>query len=336
MTIAKPAATLLAILLFMLVSGAASQPHKPRSKAAPRVVCSLDRPVVGRHQTVGVAAFTDVPAGISLRYRWKATAGAFARKVANQEGNGPAVLWDPSGAAPGAYKLSVRVAGADGVLGGCMLDVLVSEAARSAPEAGGGGLGSEAERDLLVRGTQEAESYGLYSYILLGARPDDSNRDRYIAVLQEYLALEDIRLETYFRSDQLNITYVPVDRVPPQDPKVDWVLNHYDYARARFLLARVGKNQDGDGPFIISALHPLEGEGDLGPYIPQNLSTVPISVIPFWMKQFRNQTTQQRVWHKDTIGTMALNLRTSIAVAAEGLPMVLQAVKEWIVIKSGP
>ena len=54
------------------------------------------------------------------------------------------------------------------------------------------------------------------------------------------------------------------------------------------------------------------------------------------MQQFRSQTTQQRVWQNRSIGNLALNMRTILAVAAKGLPMVRQAVSEWIVIKNAP
>ena len=49
----------------------------------------------------------------------------------------------------------------------------------------------------------------------------------------------------------------------------------------------------------------------------------------------RSQTTQQRVWQKRAIGTLVLNLRTVIAVAAEGLPITMEATKKWITDSNG-
>ena len=63
---------------------------------------------------------------------------------------------------------------------------------------------------------------------------------------------------------------------------------------------------------------------------------MPVGMVPAWMKMFRSQTTQQRVWQQRSIGTTALNLRTWLAVAAEGLPMVLSATDKIIaVVKDG-
>jgi hypothetical protein len=310
------------------------------SNAPFAVVCSLERPVVGRQEAVGAEVFADAAAGASLQYLWQARAGEFMSSPPRREARERQVTWTPAGAAPGTYRLTVRVTGAAGSSGGCTLDVVVAEAARSASGAGAGGLGSEAERDLLLRGSREAEGYGLYSYILLGSRPDDSNSERFAAVLQSYLALEQIRLETFFKTNELNATYIPVDKAPADDLSVPWLLDHYDYSRSRFLLKRL-QILDGDGPYIVSALHPLGGEDGPEAYkkgtcIFQNLSTVPVSVIPLWMKQFRSQTSQQRVWQNRSIGDLALNLRTILAVASEGLPMVRQAVSEWIAIKNAP
>ena len=303
------------------------------------IVCSLDQPVIGRQEAVEAEVFADTAAGASLQYLWKAGAGAFV-PGARREASDQKISWTPAGAAPGTYRLTVRATGPAGSSGGCTLDVVVVEAVRSASGASAGGLGSEAERDLLVRGSQEAERYGLYSYILLGSRPDDSNSERFAAVLQSYLALEQIRLETHFKTNELNATYVPVDKAPTDNLSVPWLLDHYDYSLSRFLLRRL-QILDGDGPYIVSALHPLGGEDSpetfkKGTYIFQNLSTVPVSVIPLWMKQFHNQTSQQRVWQNRSISDLALNMRTILAVASEGLPMVRQAVSEWIATKSVP
>ncbi len=307
------------LVLLPVLPAAASQPM--------RVVCSLDRPVVGTGEMVGAAAFAEAPAGTALRYRWRATGGTFVPPA-----DRPKVAWEAK--APGRYALSANVTDPSGAVAGCtLMVVVVTQVQRSAPAASRSELGSEAERDMLVRGSQEDAGYGLYSYILLAARPDESNMERYRAVLAGYLRLEDIRLGAYFSDSQLNVTYVPVDRDPAPSLNVQWVLDHYDYERSRFLLGRLHDRDldlGGDGPFIVSGLHPLGEAGSAGPFISQNLSTVPLSVIPLWMQAFRSQTTQQRVWQRRTIGTIALNLRTVIAVAAEGLPMAEKAVSEWI------
>jgi hypothetical protein len=329
-----------ALLVALCITSGSATAAQTAPNAALAVVCSLDRPVIGRQQIVGAEVFADAAVGTSQKYLWKAGAGAFVPGTPSREATDRKISWTPAGAALGTYKLTVRVTSSDGSSGSCALDVVVADALRSAGGVGAGGLGSEAERDLLVHGSHEDGKYGLYSYILLGSRSNDSNSERYTVVLQAYLALEDIRLETYFPTMELNATYVPVDKAPSSDLSVQWLLDHYDYSRSRFLLKRL-QILDGDGPYIVSALHPLGGEDSPeahknGTYIFQNLSTVPVSVVPLWVRQFRSQTTQQRVWQNRSIGTLALNMRTILAVASEGLPMVRQAVSEWITIKNAP
>ncbi len=274
-----------------------------------------------------------------MHYRWKATAGGFVAKPGSQpniskEGNEATVQWTANGAASGEYTLSVQVTDEKGASGSCSLDVLVSAEQEHRDASISSGLGSEAARALLVKGNPQQTGYGLYSYILARRSMEDGGSDRLQAVLKSYLSLEDVNLEAGRKLPELNITYVPVTARSPQDPpKLPWILEYYDYPSASSLLSSLPRQEvKGDGPFIVSSIRPLQGSGtDPGPYILQDLSTVPVSIIPLWMEQFRSETTQQRVWERKSIGDMALHLRTFIAIAAEGYPIVQKSVFALIV-----
>jgi hypothetical protein len=97
-------------------------------------------------------------------------------------------------------------------------------------------------------------------------------------------------------------------------------------------LARVtGDSLHGDGPFIISPYRPLEAPNSLTtPYIFEDLSSVPPDVVEFWVQQFKCQKAQERSWDKETVSSVALRLRTAIAIFALGLPEVKKAVAQWI------
>jgi hypothetical protein len=314
-----------------LICACGAEAGTPPSMAP--VVCSLNRPVVARHHSVGAQVFAPGSAGTRLSYRWTATAGVIGPAQADASAAaGSAITWSAGDAAPGSYRISAEVLAAQGSVGSCTLDVIVSETDRSA-SPGTGGLPA---RDLLVHGRHEAGHYGLYSYILFGARPGDDMRDRFMKVLQAYfLSFEDVHLESEIPADQINVNYVPVAEPPPADADAGWVLDNYDYARAEAFVFGLRNpasgclhGHQGDGPFLVSALQPLGSAGETK-MLCQDLSTVPPGAVQFWIAQYAHQMDQQRVWNGKAIDSLPLRLRTLVAVVAEGMPMATKAVRIW-------
>ncbi len=109
---------------------------------------------------------------------------------------------------------------------------------------------------LLVAGGREAEGYGLYSYLLLGAPPDSGARERYLKAIEAFWAVvPDIAaLEQYVPRAELNVAYVPVKSAPGATVAAGWVLDSYDFARARSLLRYV-PGAHCDGPYLLSVLN---------------------------------------------------------------------------------
>jgi hypothetical protein len=316
---------------------AAAQPEDLSSAGLLDIVCSLEQPVVGPHEPVKATVLVNAVEPQSLQYRWKANAGGFVTQSSqiSDEASGPTVEWNPNGIASGSYTLTVTVTNAEGSLGSCSVVVVVGKEERSASEVPST---REIRRALLLKGRAESKGYALYSYMLLGAPVNDSNRERYQKFVQAYLdrIREFKELESLFLSSQLNITYLPVDSEPSEPCDTDWVLEHFDYERARFLLASV-PGTHGDGPFIISSYHPLQGPNTITkPYIFEDLSSVPPDVVALWVQQFKSQTAQERSWDKETVSRVVLKLRTVIAIAAIALPDVQKAVFQWIKLGSNP
>ena len=296
------------LALIALASTAAADPLA--------VVCSLDNPVTGPRQPVKATVFVDAPEAGSLRYAWKTSGGSL------DQTNKATVEWNPNGASAGSYSLSVVVSGPTESMGQCSVVVIVGTDDRSASSPGSG-FTRETRSAMLLKGKKEEEHFGLYSYMLLGSPPNSSNRERYQKFLESFLTTVLIYqpLNRYFTPQQLNVVYVPVETDVPGRFEVQWILDNYDYERARFLLGSV-PGIHGDGPFIVSSNHPLEGPGhNPKPYLLEDLTTIPLSIVDFWVKQFRIQTAQER-WDTATLSGVALRMRTAIEIAAIGMQEV--------------
>jgi hypothetical protein len=291
------------------------------ASAAPlTVVCSADVPIVEARQEATASVLTDFSPAASLRYEWKASGGSLSRTSES------AVQWSPNGAPSGPYTLSVTVTAPDGSSASCSVVVLAGRETR-----GGGGRGQtrELRSAMLLPGKNEAENFGLYSYMLLGSKPNAGNRERYVTFLKAFtdtVASYD-RLSEQLTPPQLNIAYLPVRDDAPANFKVEeWLLDHYDYDRAKRLLESIPGVHTGDGPYIISSDHPLTGAGHPPErYLFEDLTTAPVTVVKFWVDQFRIQTAQER-WDHATLSGVALRIRTSLEIAAVAYPEIRSSI----------
>ncbi len=285
------------------------------------VACTPSTPIVTAPATVRVRAWSDPPDTSTITFRWAATAGRVA-------GTGPDVEWTIAAAEGGTrppYRATVRADSADGGTGTCTVEVWPATAGRGPTER-------EAGRALLVSGAEAPRGYGLYSYLVLGAAPTDATRERHLQTIAAWwtLAPDLIQLERYLEPRQLNAMLVPV--VAPASAAVSpqWVLDNYDFARARVLLRAIGRTGR-DGPYLISALHPLDGgTAATGPHLFQDLSSIPPTLATAWTREFLNQSAQQRFWDERRGAMVGLRMRTTIRVLAMGLPDVQRSLGEWI------
>jgi hypothetical protein len=253
---------------------------------------------------------------------WTATAGTI-------KGQDSEADWDFKGVSPGVYESTVTVV----VNGGsrtCKLQVVVRERPM-------GGTHATAGRSLLVKGVPEAAGYGLYSYLLFGAPPDDSSRDRFLGVIDAYLReineIEKLEQQPFVERTQLNITYLPVDAPASPGISAEWALAHYDYARARTMLAKL-KGTHLSGPYIVSVLKPLGAAENISDhYLFQDLSMVPAAqkdLLCWWLREFQRQAAQQRFWEESTGQQLVLKLRTIVAILAIAVPEVRKGIDTTI------
>jgi hypothetical protein len=296
-----------------------SRPIKgsPATEEAP-IACSADTPVVDEGKSVILRAWVP-PLAQAIEYSWTADAGKMS-------GSGREVQWDLAevSASPRPHQATVSVR-LPTVTATCSAQVIVAEAERGVRVTG---------RSYLIKGKKEDPGYGLYSYLLLGSRPSDSSRERYVAAIKAYLTgMEDIgKLRDYVPPSKLNITYLPLESVSPPNATPEWLVDHYDYARAQALLKALPGNLT-EGPYIISTLKPLVFDSAPPQYLFQNLSTVPTKpddLISWWVREFMHQAAQERFWQSQTAESLVLKMRTTIAALAIGLPDAQKAVAAWV------
>lgn len=300
------------------------------------VMCSSDRLFVDTVEPLDLRVYTHPKGDESFHYTWTVTAGRI-------EGTGPHVKWNLAGAKPSVYRLTVRVTDAQGHSGTAQLEVVVIK-----PLDLKGGKYTTG-RAFLLRDKKEDEGYGLYSYLLLASRPDESKRERYLSTIRAYLRLSHVTelFELLKEKEQINITYLPLKRAPGKNlllgelstmseqsysEMAAWVLENYDYDRAQTLLNKLEGDHQG-GPYIVSFLKPMSGDKPEPPYLYQDQSTVPPNLAALWMNEFIMQAAQEQFWERKTMYHMVLKMRTYLGIIGEGVQEVTRAVTILIELK---
>jgi len=206
----------------------------------------------------------------------------------------------------------------------------------------------ETTRAPLVETHPEDEGYGLYSYLLFGTPPLPATRDRYLRTIMAYLEMIPPTAETlrYIPNRwELNITYLPLTDPPPAEftgsaghidlsAAAEWMLQHYNYARARALL-RLLPGTHNSGPYLVSQLKPLTGNSAVvQPYLWQDLSHVQPDLVQTWIREFMAQVAAPQSWDRPrAVPQFALQLRNAIAVAATEVPDIQAGLKTWIKVE---
>jgi len=109
-----------------------------------------------------------------------------------------------------------------------------------------------------------------------------------------------------------------------------WVLEHFDYARASVMLAALpGRHLD--GPYLVSARRPLTGSERLtGEYGVQDLSAAPPELITAWVKEFIDRSQQDDPFAEGDARTLVLTMRGIVRQSAREWPQLVASVDKWI------
>lgn len=189
------------VLTTYLLASNMEAPAKGSPVALP-VACSPGKPTVSPGGKVQLLAW----AGpfTQLQYTWTVEAG----ELLNQ---GADLQWSFVDVQPGIYEATVTVSNGVDVAPKCTLHVRVENHERDINP------NRDTGRAFLRKGEDEKAGYGLYSYLLLGSRPTDLTRQRFVSAIDAYLQMiEEIgKLDEYIARDKLNVTYLPVTDSPP-------------------------------------------------------------------------------------------------------------------------
>ena len=214
------------------------------------------------------------------------------------------------------------------------------------PPAGPSDGYRESGRDFLIGNDTEQQGFGLYSYLLIGAPPaTDAMKSQYLAIISEYLKLiNDIgSLEkAKFAKNQLNVTYLLLTERPKVTAlSADWMLDHYNFARAKAILNISGHDDLLSGPYLISVLGPASSLTQRPSHmLLQDMSHCQSDVAASWIEEFERRAGRAEFWKDDTRNQAILALRTFVSNAAAGFTTVGQGatdfkkvVADWITWK---
>lgn len=294
------------VLCGFLVAGCVAEP--------PQLLCSIEKPLAEVNEAVRLKAWLVAQPSEHSDLKWSVDTGKI-REIDSQ------TSWVLADAPVGRHWARVSIVQPANLE--CTLQLYVVHLSRD---------GRETARGFLAPGQREQAGYGLYSYLLFGSAPDDTERQRYLKTVEAYLrlspALED--LANLLDAKDINATYLLIDGKAPAQVTPEWVLQHYDYARGSALLRSLPGSHL-HGPYLLSSVSVTPpGKPLAHPYLFQDLSKVAPSLAGAWYEEFVNQAAQDHFWEERKGRQFVLKLRTTISVLALGLPDVQSGLESWM------
>ena len=298
--------------------------------AQDELACSVSRLVVLRSDSVTIAVFAPryhPTEQTQAKHTWRVTGGTI-------DSGYPTAVWRFTGEEPGERVATIHLPDALPEGGDCSVRVFIEGTPQDSQPIRG--LPRETGAAFLLPDKVESAHYGLYTYLLLAARPTPATQQKYEEFIVAFLAMvpQLARLEHHVRPSELNAAYLPVTRPPPETLSVEdlrsFLLVHYDYARARVILRAV-RGVHRDGPYIVSTLSPVTGDVEIGdPCIQQDLTLFPVPVIQRVVREFLIQAAQDRPHDTRLLPQLVLGMQATVHVLAQARPDLQRALRDWI------
>jgi hypothetical protein len=320
---------------------------QPAPLSIPTVSVSANPTNVGLGEgTVFVTAVCDSPDNVPVTVNWAASSGRIM-------GTGHTVVLDTSGVPPGPITIRAVCSDSRGLNASGSTEVSVEAPPPPPPPTALPIV--DTGRAFLLPGDAEKAGYGMYSYLLWWNMPVPDDRNRFLNIISAFMLMPKISMEegsekvvnsagqltepaSTIPKQQLNVAYIPVTSNPTGTPTAEWILDHYDIARARALLSKLPRRYQ-SGPYIVSSLVRLSGGlPPEGHYLFQNLSSRAVSadLADAWVRQFQEQVQTQEFWQPNEIRTFVLSLRANIAAVAPDVVQAKQGLATWISWLSPP
>lgn len=182
---------------------------------------------------------------------------------------------------------------------------------------------------LLVDEQREKKGFGLYSYLLFRDPPTEKNVNIYLSIISacvdEIPDVESLESKGFSR-EELNVVHIPVNTTLPLFVKnvsvktqrarwSKWILQNYNYQRARSILNRFGRTST-DGPYILSTLKPAQNPGAYQTlYLLQDFSVIPHSTpkLAFqWVIDFIGRVSIPQRWNDTNLIRVSSRFRDSM------------------------
>jgi hypothetical protein len=207
---------------------------------------------------------------------------------------------------------------------------------RSPPPRAGDGMRRVTGTAILLPTQREESGYALYSYALMSHHPEGAELPRVRAYVRALLALPTAAaVERSVARARINITYLPLETMSPEwdrwstNDRVDYVVEHYDYARGAAMVSSLSQ-RTGAGPVIISLLKPLDVSAHPHPVLVQDLTSAEPTLMSNYVGYFVNKAATDQFQKDGSLSNFSLTLRNGLEVAAMALGMSKDAVATWV------
>jgi hypothetical protein len=276
------------------------------------LACAPSSPIASPGEAVRLYAWANLSGGKPV-YAWTVSSGEVRPAGANT------FTWKFAKDATGAVTADGELRSGSTVQARCLVEVQAIASPTASIDSG-----------LLLSTGQEADGAGLYSYLLISAT---AKAELQRSAIGAWLPLNGpvAELRRILKPNEAIVLGLPVLEKPSGKAEADWVLQHYDFARARALLDSAAPNAK-PGIYIISSLQPISKSR--APYLVQDLSAASPAMAASWIEAFINQAAQERMWNPAEEASLVDQLRaTVLSLANNDLPEIkLPLLMKWIAL----